>query len=151
MSVGDFLAPAHVVLDLRAPDKRRLLDELAARAADATGTAAPVIAEALNGREALGSTGLGAGIAIPHARLPGLARATGIFARLRSPVEFDSIDGRRVDLVFLLLLPAAARGEHLNALACVARRLGADPVRAALRRCRDAETAYAVLTEGGAA
>lgn len=151
MTIGDILAPAHVLLDLRAPDKRRLIEELARRAAEATGLPATAIAEALAGREALGSTGMGAGIAIPHARLPALAKPFGTFARLRSPLEFDAIDGQRVDLVFLLLLPADALGDHLDALARVARRLRAEPVRAALRKSRDGALTYAILTEGEAA
>ena len=84
------------------------------------------------------------GIAIPHARIPSLGRSLGFFARLRTPLDFDAIDGERVDLVFLLLLPAQAQGEQLNALACVARRLRADDVRIALRKALGTREAYAV-------
>ena len=147
MRIADILAPGEVVLDLRAPDKRRLIEDLARRAGEATGLDPAAVAEALQGREALGSTGMGSGIAIPHARLPALARPFGLFARLRSALDFDAIDGEKVDLVFLLLLPAEAAGEHLNALACVARRLRAEPVRAALRGSPDAARAYAALAE----
>ena len=147
MTIGELLAPEHVVLDLRASDKRRLIDELARRAAGAAGVEASVIAEALNARELLGSTGMGSGIAIPHARLPALQRPLGVFARLRAPMDFDAIDGNRVDLVFLLLLPAQAQGDHLNVLACVARRLRDERVTAALRKASDAAALYAVLTD----
>lgn len=149
MNVIDILTPEGVVLDLRAPDKRRLIDELARRVAAPAGVEAAVIAEILATRERLGSTGLGSGIAIPHARLPSVVRPLGLFARLRPPVEFDAIDGQRVDLVFLLLLPARAEGEHLNALACVARRLRDDRVRAALRSAQDPGGVYAVLAARG--
>ena len=149
MTVADLLAPGQVVLDLRVPDKRRLIDELARRAAAAAEVPAEAIAEALAAREELGSTGMGAGIAIPHARLAGAARPVGLFARLRPALDFDAIDGRKVDLVFLLLLPARAPGDHLDVLACVARRLRDAEVKAALRRVGDAEAAHALLTENG--
>ncbi len=147
MTIGELLTPERVFLDLRASDKRRLIDDLARRAAGAAGVDASVIAEALSAREQLGSTGMGAGIAIPHARLPTLQRPLGFFVRLRAPMDFDAIDGDRVDLVFLLLLPAQAQGEHLNALACVARRLRAEPVTIALRKAQDVADLYAVLTD----
>ena len=149
MTVADLLAPDRVVLDLRVPDKRRLIDELARRAAAAAEVPAEAIAEALAAREELGSTGMGAGIAIPHARLADAARPVGLFARLRPALDFDAIDGRKVDLVFLLLLPARAPGDHLDVLACVARRLRDAEVKAALRRVGDAEAAHALLTQNG--
>ena len=151
MTVADLLAPDRVVLDLRVPDKRRLIDELARRAAAAAAAevSAEAIAEAIAARERLGSTGMGAGIAIPHARLAGAAQPVGVFARLRPALDFDAIDGRTVDLVFLLVLPARAPGDHLDVLACVARRLRDADVKAALRRVGDAEAAHALLTEIG--
>ena len=145
MQVIDLLTPDRVFLDLRVADKRRLIEELARRAA------APLdprqVAEALEERERLGSTGMGAGIAMPHARFPSLRQPVGCFARLRAAVDFDAIDERRVDLAFLLLLPAEAEGHQLNALACVARRLRDERVTAALRAARDAGAAYAALTD----
>ena len=149
MIITDILDPESVVLDLRAPDKRRVLDELARRSSALTGLEPGAIVEALSKRERLGSTGMGSGIAIPHARLASLARPVGLFARLRPPVEFDAIDGEKVDLVFLLLMPAQAQGEHLNALACVARKLRDEQVRAGLRRAHVAEQLYGILTQGG--
>jgi PTS system nitrogen regulatory IIA component len=74
-------------------------------------------------REELGSTGVGGGVAIPHARLPELHQVFGLSARLKKPIDFDAIDQRPVDIVFLLLTPAAEQGDHLNALAAVARKL----------------------------
>ena len=146
MTIGDLLTPEHVVLDLRVADKRQLLDDLARRAAGPAGISAETIAEALGGRERLGSTGMGAGIAIPHARLTALRRPLSFFVRLRPSIDFAAIDDQKVDLVFLLLLPAEAQGDHLNALACVARRLRADEVKRALRKLNDVASAYDVLT-----
>lgn len=146
MTIGDFLAPEHVILDLRVADKGRLIDDLARRVAAAAGISAEAVAEALGSRERLGSTGMGAGIAIPHARLTALRQPLSFFARLRPPIDFAAIDDQKVDLVFLLLLPAEAQGDHLNALACVARRLRADDVKVALRKLTDVASAYTVLT-----
>ena len=145
MTISDLLTPDDVILDLRAADKRRLLEELAQRAARPAHIDSLVILEALRARETLGSTGMGAGIAIPHARLASLSRPIGLFARLRPLVEFDAIDGQRIDLVFLLLLPSQAQGEHLNALACVARRLRDEATTAALRAARAPHKLYAIL------
>ena len=149
MKITDFLTPDRVILDLRVLDKRRLLDDLARRSAVAAGVDAAVIFNALTAREQLGSTGMGAGIAIPHGRFSSLRQPVGFFARLRSPIDFEAIDDRRVDLVFLLLLPAEAQGEHLNALACVARRLRTARVTDALRKARDVESLHAILAAAG--
>ena len=146
MKISDLLTPDHVVYELRGSDKPRLLEELARRLSGPAGVDAKVIADALKARETLGSTGMGAGIAIPHARLPAISAPIGLFARLMHTVEYDAIDGQRVDLVFLLLLPAEAQGDHLNALACVARRLRDSKVTAALRRSMGAHRLYAILT-----
>ena len=148
MTIIDLLTPDRVILDLRVSDKRRLLDELARRCAKSAHLDSTVILEALLAREQLGSTGMGGGIAIPHARFSSLAQPVGFFARLKAPVEFDAIDGRRVDLVFLLLLPAQGQGDHLSCLACVARRLRNEQATAALRRARDALGLYETLTTG---
>lgn len=154
MKLGDIIEAEDVVGDLRAPDKRRLIDEVARLAARLAGADAAAVAEALNARERLGSTGMGSGIAIPHARLATVDRPRGLFARLRQPVDFDAIDGERVDLVFLLLLPAQiatqAQGDHLNALATVARRLRDGRARAALRRAREPGELHAILVEEAA-
>lgn len=123
MSIEEFLAPGDAVADLRAGDKGRLLQDLAARAATALGLPRERVEQALLKREMLGSTGVGGGIAIPHARLEDLKKPFGLVGLLRKPIDFDAIDGKPVDIVFLLLTPAVAEGAHLNALATVARRL----------------------------
>jgi PTS system nitrogen regulatory IIA component len=123
MDVKSVLSPADVLMNVSASDKARLLQKLADRAASALNLPADRIFHHLAAREELGSTGTGAGIAIPHARVEGVKKPFGILARLKRPMDFNSIDAKPVDLVFLLLLPTTYAGEQLNALASVARRL----------------------------
>jgi len=142
MNITDFLSPQHAIVDLRATDKAQLLHDLTRRAAAALGLPADQISDALLKREALGSTGTGGGIAIPHARLPGLSKPFGMLVRLVKAIEFDAIDGRPVDLVCLLLLPTNAQGEQLNALACAARTLREPGAVRAIRQAVDAAALY---------
>jgi nitrogen PTS system EIIA component len=142
MKISDFLSPAHVMLDVRVSDKAGLLHELSRQAAAEMGLDRDETAAQIAKREALGSTGVGNGVALPHARLPGLKAPFGLFARLRRPIDFEAVDDQPVDIVFLLLLPETANGEQLNALACVARALR-DP--GTLRRIRDADNADALF------
>jgi PTS system nitrogen regulatory IIA component len=135
MHIKEFLSPADTNVEVRAPDKTRLLQELSRQAAASVDLPPEQISAEILKREALGSTGTGGGVAIPHARIQGLTKAFGIFARLNKPMDFAAIDGRPVDLVFLLLLPANPVGEQLKALAAVARKLR-DP--ACLRELRSA-------------
>jgi nitrogen PTS system EIIA component len=148
MDMIDLVTPERVVLKLRADDKQQLLAELARRAAQATGLGRPIIEAALVAREQLGSTGVGAGIAIPHARIAGLASFFGLFARLDRALDYDAIDGQKVDLVFLLLVPANATSEHLQALASVSRRLRDATCAAKLRKATIAAALYDILTKG---
>jgi nitrogen PTS system EIIA component len=134
MEIKDFLSPDNALIKVRVPDKTRLLQELAARAAAALNLDANLVSIELLKREALGSTGTGDGVAVPHARIPDLKRPFGILLRLRHAIDFDSIDGKPVDIVFLLLLPQS-QGDPLNALASVARKLR-DPE--SVRRIRNA-------------
>jgi PTS system nitrogen regulatory IIA component len=147
MDIKDFLSPEHAAIDVRASDKARLLHELADRAATAVGLPADRIATELLKREELGSTGTGGGVAIPHARLPELKGPFGIVVRLRQPIKFDAIDDLPVDLVFLLLLPAAPAGEQLNALASVARKLRDPNSLHRLRRAADDVELYDAMVE----
>jgi PTS system nitrogen regulatory IIA component len=145
MKISDLLSPADVLFDARASNKRALLQELAAKSADSAGLAADQVTSQLLKREELGSTGIGRGVAIPHARLPGLPRPFGLLARLRQPIEFDAIDGEKVDLVFVLLLPAAAETEALGALALVARTLRSPEGLARLRAAKNASELLAAM------
>lgn len=140
----DLISPDAVVVGLRAADKPTLLAELSRQAAARTGVPSERIMAALVARERLGSTGLGGGFALPHARVEGIARATALFARLARPIEYGAVDGARVDLVCLLLIPASGT-DHVAALAAVARRLRQDAVAQGLRTSADAASAYALL------
>ena len=146
MKISDFLTPPDVLVNVRVADKNRLLEELARIAAAKVKLPEADVLAALVKREALGSTGMGNGVAIPHARFAGLDRPFGLLAKLKQAVAFDAIDGQPVDVVFLLLLPTAAEGEQLGALACVARKLRAADDLAKLRRAKNAGELYAALT-----
>jgi nitrogen PTS system EIIA component len=145
MDIRDFLAAADVLSDVRASDKPRLLHDLCRRAAAELKLEPALVSELILKREELGSTGTGNGIAIPHARLPELTKPYGVLARLRKGLDFAAIDDAPVDLVFLLLLPAAAAGEQLSALASVARKLRDPEIAATLRRARDTDEMYRVI------
>jgi nitrogen PTS system EIIA component len=134
MEIRDFLSRDNALINVRAPDKTRLLQDLAARAAAALSLDANLVSIELLKRESLGSTGTGGGVAIPHARIPDLKKPFGMLTRLRHAIDFEAIDGQPVDVVFLLLLPQS-QGDPLNALASVARKLR-DPE--AVRRIRNA-------------
>jgi len=121
MEVADLIAPSRVVASLRAATKRQVLQELARRAASEIGVHERKLFDALLERERLGTTGLGMGTAIPHAKLPELQRLYCFFARLDRPVDFAAIDEAPVDLVFMLLAPETAGADHLKALARLSR------------------------------
>lgn len=137
MTIDELLAPSDVLVGLRAAGKRALLESLSRRAARACAADPAELLAALMHREGFGSTGIGVGVALPHARLQPFRRPYGILARLRDPIDFEAVDERKVDLVFLLLLPSDPQGGPLNALACVARRLRDPAVAAAMRRAGD--------------
>ena len=145
MSLTDLIAPNAVVPALKVTSKKQAIQEMAVLAAQLTGHSESTIAEILLQREKLGSTGVGNGIAIPHGKLPKLAKLFGMFARLEHPVDFEALDGQPVDLVFLLLAPETAGADHLKALARIARLLRDPDVAQKLRTSQDAEALYAVL------
>jgi PTS system nitrogen regulatory IIA component len=145
MKISDLLSPMDVMIDVPASNKRLLLQELAAKAAASLGLPADQVTSCLLKREELGSTGIGKGVAIPHARLPDLQRPHGVLAKLKQGIEFDAIDGQAVDIVCVLLLPAAAENEALGALALVARALRPAENLARLRAAKNASELYAAL------
>lgn len=145
MKIPDLLSPADVMIDVRTSDKGLLLRELAAKAASSLKLRIDQVAPLLLKREDLGSTGIGRGVAIPHARLPELHRPFGLLAKLKQPIEFDAIDGQAVDIVFVLLLPAAAENGQLGALALVARTLRPSEVLVRLRRARTVSEIYSAV------
>jgi len=147
MDLADLIEPSGVVFSARASNKEQLLHDLASRAASQLNLDAQKIYAALQAREELGSTGLGEGFALPHARIAGLDRFFGLFARLSRPIHFDSIDGKPVDLVFLLLIPATAGGEHLAALAAVSRHLRDKDFAAKLRKAASVDALGALICD----
>ena len=151
MEIADILSLSGIVDGLKAGSKKQALQELSAIAATQTAQDERTVFDVLLARERLGSTGVGAGIAIPHGKLAGLTRLSAVFARLREPIEFDAVDERPVDLVFLLLVPDSAGAEHLKALALVSRLLRDERVCARLRGADNAEALYAVLTDAAGA
>ena len=123
MDVVDLLDAQCIVSNLKVSSKKQALQELARRAARVTGQPERRIFDVLVERERLGTTGVGHGIAIPHGKLPELDRLYALFARLETPIDFDSIDEQPVDLICVLLAPETAGPAHLQALARVSRLL----------------------------
>lgn len=150
MDIADLLGPGQVVAKLKATSKKQALQNLARRAAEITGQSEDTIFKALDKREKLGTTGVGNGIAIPHGKLPNLDRIYGLFARLEHPIDFDAIDERPVDLIFLLLAPEASGADHLKALARASRLLRDKSACEKLRGTDDAEALYALLVDATA-
>lgn len=148
MEIADLLiGPEAVLASLKASGKKALLAELASRAAAVFTLDERRLFDRLLERERLGSTGIGGGIAIPHARMASLAKPVGLFARLAHPIDFDAIDERPVDIVFLLAAPEGAGADHLKALARVSRLLRDRALVDKLRATENAEALYALLVE----
>lgn len=148
MEIADLLSgPEAVLACVKASGKKALLAELAAKAAQLYKLDERRLFDRLLERERLGSTGIGGGIAIPHGRMPNLAKPVGVFARLVHSVDFDSIDERPVDTVFLLLAPEGAGADHLKALARVSRLLRDRGLVEKLRATESADALYALLIE----
>jgi PTS system nitrogen regulatory IIA component len=147
MDLRDLIAPQAVMPSLKAKTKKHVLQELAQKAAALTGADGRQIFDTLLQRERLGSTGVGRGIAIPHGRLPTLKRIVSVFARLDEPIDFEALDGEPVDLIFLLLAPEHAGGDHLKALARISRLLREPATIERLRAAGSPAALYSVLTE----
>ncbi len=150
MQLADLIGPDSVVASLKVKNKKQLLQELSVRAARLTGLEERLIFDTLLQRERLGSTGLGQGVAIPHAKFSALRQIVGVVARLSEPVDFDAVDGEPVDVVFLLLAPEDAGADHLKALARISRLLREGQSVDKLRASKDAAALYAILTESDA-
>ena len=146
--MADLLAgPDAVLASVKASGKKALLAELASRATTVFKLDERKLFDRLLERERLGSTGIGGGIAIPHGRLAGIDKPHGLFARLAHPIDFDSIDERPVDIVFLLVAPEGAGADHLKALARVSRLLRDRSLVEKLRATESADALYALLVD----
>jgi len=147
MDLSSFLRPNAVRVMAGSTGKKRLFHDIGEMAAAIYGLEAATTVDALQERETLGPTGVGHGVALPHARLHGLDRMAGIFIRLEKPMDFDAVDRLPVDLIFALFAPKAAGVEHLKALAVVSRTLRDESMRMKLRQNSDPAALHAVLTE----
>ena len=147
MELSDIIRPEAIRVVSTVTSKKRLFQDLGELASAIYDVSVREATDALMDRETLGPTGVGNGIALPHARLSGLQRVVGVFFRLEKPLEFDAVDRQPVDLVFSLFAPAASGVEHLKALALVSRTLRDPGTCAKLRSNVEAGTLHAVLTE----
>jgi len=147
MELLKFLLPEAIIADSKAGSKKRVLQDAANRASEIYDLPAGKLLAALQARELLGPTGMGNGVAIPHARLPEIQHVSGVFMHLESPVNFDAVDRKPVDLVFVLFAPEGAVTDHLKSLARVSRTLRNDATCQKLRSTRDEAAIYSILLE----
>lgn len=145
MMLTELLVPARVLRAGDIREKQSAFVRLASALAQGEATLQARILDGLRARERLGSTGLGHGVAVPHGRTPGLAKATGAFLRLDAPIEFGAPDSAPVDLLFALAVPEHFTHQHLQLLAELAERFGDDTFRAALRRAPDVAALYGLF------
>ena len=145
MAIGELIGPDQVVVGLRVADKAQLLSELSRRAAAALSLEQPALLRALQAREQLGSTGLGRGFALPHARLQQLPRIYALLARLGRPIDYEAVDDKPVDLVVLLLTPESAASQHLATLAALSRPFRDEAFVQQVRKAPDAAALHRVL------
>lgn len=147
MEIEDLLNADLVFSDFKVSSKKQALQSLSRRWAASQGVDERLAFEKLLEREKLGSTGVGKGVAIPHARIEGLENITGVFARLSTPIDFDAVDDVPVDLVFMLFAPEDSGAEHLKALARVSRLLRDSKTCDKFRQTGDASALYAMLVQ----
>ena len=147
MRISDILTAKRVFVDINADSKRALLQEMAVKAAKSLDVDERVVFDALLERESLGSTGLGRGIAFPHARIPNVKKVKSFFARLNSPIDFESVDEEPVDLVFLLISPEDSGADHLMALAAISAVMKQEDKCKKIRKAKNKDDIYAVLSK----
>jgi len=143
----DCLAETHVLLDMRTSSKSRLLEDLALHAGALLRMPMQPILAALEKREALGSTGMGNGFALPHAEIAGLTEFFGLFARLNRPMDFDAVDRRPIDLVFVLLIPEGRAQDRIKILASICRLFRDGNFVAALRSAKNEKSVLKILCD----
>ena len=148
MHLTEILDPQAVRALSNMTSKKRLMQELGEIASGVYGLTLGPTVDALQEREALSPTGVGHGVALPHARIEGLSAVSGVFVRLDKGMEFEAVDRQKVDLIFCLFAPIDSGVSHLKALALVSRTLRNEDVCRKLRSNDDTSTIYAILTEG---
>lgn len=147
MELSKFLLPEAIVADAKAGSKKRVLQDAANLAATVYGLPEAKLLSALQARELLGPTGMGNGVAIPHARLSEIKDVAGVFMRLETPIDFGAVDRKPVDLVFVLFAPESAVTDHLKSLARVSRTLRNAETCQKLRSTRDVAAISSILME----
>ncbi|WP_323034860.1 PTS sugar transporter subunit IIA [Pararhodobacter sp.] len=147
MELADLLTPEAIRVCNSVKSKKRLFQDLAETAAAAYQIDELLAIDALQERESLGPTGVGHGVALPHARIDGIHSVRGVFIRLDRPMDYGSVDRAPVDLIFALFAPVDAGVEHLKALASVSRTLRDSAICAKLRANEDTDKLYAILCE----
>ena len=152
MNAGKLFKQDCIAKNLHAANKKQLFQEMAELAIKCGTVDSDIVnvrdvVAAVTERERLGSTGVGYGVAIPHARLEGIDEVRAVFARLETPLDYEAIDDRPVDLVVLLLAPVGASSLHLKALAQVSRLLRREDIRERLRSAPNAEALHLLLSE----
>ena len=145
--IGDILPLQNILLDLDVGSKKRLFEQAGLALENEAGVPRSEVFDCLFAREKLGSTGLGQGVAIPHGRHACVKKATGAFIRTKEPVAFHAPDGKPVSLIFTLLVPENATGEHLEILSKLAGRFSQKAVREALMSATSAEEVRKLLAE----
>ena len=145
MKISDILSTDAIFAEIDADSKRQFLQELSSRAALIAQVDERTLVEAILERENLGSTGYGRGTAFPHARVDGAKSVKAIFARLTSAIDFEAVDNKPVDLVFMLISPETNGADHLTALATLSRILKNDETCEKLRKAKSKEEIYAIL------
>ena len=147
MLVSDIISQSLVKTLSNISSKKRLFQEISACLSESCSLSLDTILSALQDREQLGPTGMGNGIAIPHAKIVGLHSITGMFVRLEKPIDFDSIDKQKVDIVFAILAPNINGVDHLKALAKISRVLRDQSICSKLRSTEDNTALYSILTQ----
>lgn len=147
MKISDILSQNTIVTSVKASTKRQLLEEMAAKLARHENIDFHAVEDAMIERENLGSTGLGGGIAFPHARIDGAKRVKAYFTKLSSPIDFDAVDGEKVDLVFMLVSPENSGADHLEAMATISKAARNKTMCAKLRKATTKDEIYKILTK----
>ncbi len=144
--ISKLLSPGHVLMDLEAGSKKRVFEQVGLLFENSLGIARSEVFDSLFGREKLGSTGLGQGVAIPHGRIKGLREAAGVFVKLVSPIPFDAPDSKPVCLIFVLLVPERATDLHLQILGELAQMFSDKSLRESLMSVQDADSVIGLIT-----
>jgi len=143
MLLHELLTPSSTLCGLEGGSKKRVLENAAEVISEQhPDMSSSCIFNGLHAREKLGSTGIGDGIAIPHCRLADCSEAHGYLVKLCTPIDFDSIDSKPVDLLFVLIVPEDSTSEHLQTLASIAELFSQEQVRETLRQTTDSNTLY---------